>query len=245
MAKDRKVAQKLSYEYDVVRIDVGRFDKNMDLAKELGAEFKGIPFLTLLDADGKPLLQQPTEPFETQVDGKPGHDPQKLLEFLTQWEAAPLVAADVRAAALARAKAEQKLVLLHAGAPWCGWCHRLEDWMAKPDVAALLAKDFVDLKIDQDRMTGGKQMIADEFARAQVKEQGIPWLVILDAEDKQLVHSTAPSGNIGYPYKDEEIAYFVSMLAKVKRHLTDADLASLRDSLTAVRKADEAKKIQQ
>ena len=38
--------------------------------------------------------------------------------------------------------------------------------MARPEIAPILAKDFVDLKIDQDRMTGGKEMVAAEMTRA-------------------------------------------------------------------------------
>ncbi len=40
---DGDLRKKLLYEYDVVKVDVGHFDKNLDLAKELGAEFKAIP----------------------------------------------------------------------------------------------------------------------------------------------------------------------------------------------------------
>ena len=149
-----------------MHVDVGRFDKNMDLAKELGADFKAIPFLTILDADGKALVQQNTEPFETKDEsGKGGHDAKKLLAFFTEHQTKPLDAKVVREAAFAQAKAANKRVFLHYGAPWCVWCRRLEEWLARPEIAALLATDFIEVKIDQDRMTGGKEMLLAKTAK--------------------------------------------------------------------------------
>ena len=231
MKKDPKLSHELLYEYEVVHVDVGRFDKHMDLAKELGAQWKGIPFLTVLDGSGKAIVQQNTEPFEAKIDGKDGHDPAKVLEFLTAHKAPPLVAKDVLAAALATAQKEQKRVFLHFGAPWCGWCHKLEDWMARPEIAAVLAKDFVDTKIDNDRMTGGKEVYQAQIAAAGQKEGGIPWFVFLAADGTLLAHSTGPKGNTGFPYEPDEIAHFVTMLQKVKQNLTDADIAMLQKSL--------------
>ncbi len=244
MKADSETRRKLLYEYDVVHVDVGRFNKHMDLAKELGAEFKSIPYLTILDSSGKALVQQATEPFEIKESDAKGnhHDPKKFVTWLTEHQAAPLVAKDVHAAALAQAKTENKRVFMHFGAPWCGWCHRLENWMAEPEIAALLAKDFVDLKIDQDRMTGGKEMIDAEIAAAGVKAGGIPWFVFSDATGKQLANSTGPKGNTGFPYKEDEVAHFATMLNTVRVNLTDADIATLLASLNAIRTADEAKK---
>lgn len=239
MKADKAVSRKLLYEYQVVHVDSG---KNKELAKELGAAFESVPFLTILDADGKPLAQQNTEPFETKVDGQPGHDAKKLLAFFTQHEAKPLAAADVLAAGTAAAKQGSKRVFLHFGAPWCGWCHRLEDWMARPEIAAVLGKDFVDVKIDNDRMTGGKDVYEAQLKAAAQKGSGIPWFVFLDGDGKLLAHSTGPKGNTGFPYAPEEVDHFVTMLATVKVHLTDADVALLKRSLDENREREEAKK---
>ena len=46
---------------------------------------------------------------------------------------------------------------------------------------------------------------------------GIPWMSILDGDGKKLVTSDGPQGNIGYPAKPEEIAYFVEMLKNAGR----------------------------
>ncbi len=242
MKKDRTVAHELLYEYRLVHVDVGHFDKHKDLAKSLGAEFQAIPFLTILDADGKPLAQQNTEPFENGNDAKVSHDATKLLAFLKQYEAKPLVAEEVHAAGLAAAKEQQKRLFLHFGAPWCGWCHRLEDWMARPEIAALLAKDFVDVKVDIDRMTGGKELYNKLLAAAGAKESGIPWFVFEGKDGKLLAHSDGKDGTIGFPYQPDEVAGFVEMLQAARVNLTDADIAALRKSLDDNREQTEAQK---
>lgn len=221
----------------------GKMKQDAKLAKELGAKIEGIPYLTVLDADGKPIAQNDTTAFETNENGKAGHDAQKVLAFLTENQAPALEAAKVREAALARAKSENKLVFLHFGAPWCGWCHKLEGWMERKEVAPLLAKAFVDLKIDTDRAVGGADMLRTERQAAGVTEDGgIPWFVFLDGNGTQVANSQGPKGNTGFPYQDDEIAHFVAMLEKARPKLSDADIQALRESLTSVRKEDEARK---
>jgi thiol-disulfide isomerase/thioredoxin len=120
--KNPETAAPLRSEYERVMVDVGKFDKNMDLAASYGADLKaqGVPFLTVLDGDGQVLKNQDTGSLE---DG-PVHDPQKVKEFLGQWAAKPLDAEQVLASSLARAKEEGKQLFVHLGAPWCGWCHK-------------------------------------------------------------------------------------------------------------------------
>lgn len=231
MQKDARLREELRNDYVVVKVDLGRFDKFADLRKQLGAEIKSIPFLTILDGEGKALVHQNSEPFEAKIDGKDGHDPAKLLAFLKQHAPTPLVASEVLANGLAAAKHEGKLVFLHFGAPWCGWCGKLERWMAQPEIAALLGKDFVDLKIDNDRMTGGKDVYAAQLAATGQTESGIPWFVFLDADGKALAHSNGPKGNTGFPYQPEEIEHFGSMLDQVRKNLTAADVQTLLQSL--------------
>jgi thioredoxin-related protein len=79
---DKELSKILSYEYDFVLVDIGRRTKNIHLAARYGADVikNGIPYLTVLDADGKPLVNQPTEPFEKK-DEK-GYESAKLREFL-------------------------------------------------------------------------------------------------------------------------------------------------------------------
>lgn len=242
MRTNAGLSRELLYEYQVVHVDVGQFDKNMDLAKSLGADFKAIPYLTILDGDGKAIVQQNTEPFETKDGDKQGHDAKKLLEFLKQNQCKPLDANVVLTEALATAKSQHKMVFLHFGAPWCPWCHRLEDWMAQPEIAALLAKDFLDVKIDNDRMTGGKGVFDAQMAKADQKDGGIPWFVFLDGDGGLLAHSTGPKGNTGFPYQPEEVVHFVTMLNTVKKNLTADDVAALQHSLDANREVEEAKK---
>ncbi len=245
--KAQGVRRKLMYEYDVVTVDLAMSGRGNQLAMELGVvtmQKDGPPHLTALDASSKVLAHTSVEPWLAKDDQQREKlDDAALLAWLTEHQAPYLEASKVRDAAFARAMAENKRVFLHFGAPWCGWCHKLEGWMERPEVAPVLAKQFVDLKIDTDRMTGGGDMLKAARTAAGLKpDGGIPWFVFYDADGKPLANSEGPKGNVGYPYQDDEIAFFVTMLEAARTNLTEADLATLRDSMLAVRREDDEKK---
>jgi len=105
--------------------------------------------------------------------------------------------------------------------------------MASKDVAALLSKEFITVKLDSDRGIGAK----DIERRFIDKQQGLPWFAFLDANGKCLIHSVTPNGNIGHPAKPDEVAYFRSMLQTVKTRLTAGEIDSLIQSIEAFNKA--------
>src|SRR6266480_701653 len=54
-------------------------------------------------------------------------------------------------AALARARGEDKPILLDIGAVWCHWCHVMDgESYEDPGVAEILNRDFVCIKVDRD-----------------------------------------------------------------------------------------------
>jgi thiol-disulfide isomerase/thioredoxin len=232
MERDAGLSREMLYEYDLVRVDVGKFDKNMDLAAKYGAELKknGIPYLTVLDGSGRPIANQETGSLEAKGAPTPGHDTAAVLKFLKDHQAPARAAEDVLKDGLSRAKTEGKVVFLHFGAPWCGWCHRLEDWMEKPRIAAVLGKAFVDVKIDVDRDRGGKGVLAKFGAR---EDEGIPWFAFVGADGKPLATSTGPEGNTGFPSQPGEIEHFASMLRAAGTKLSGAEIDELAASLRA------------
>ena len=89
--------------------------------------------------------------------------------------------------ALITARREQKHVLLQFGANWCGWCHRLHNlFHANKEIAGLLNSNYIVVLIDVDKVDG-KPHNADINARyGNPCQFGLPVLVVLDAEGKQL-----------------------------------------------------------
>jgi thioredoxin-related protein len=185
----------------------------------------GYPFLAVLDAEGKLKKAQPTDVLE---EGD-HHDPQKVLEFLSHFKPAPQDGKAVLEEALSRSSSADKRVFLIFGAPWCGWCHRLEDWLAEPEVAAIMDHDFVVTKIDIDRMMGGKDVMM-QFRKSE--SGGIPWYVILDPQGKSLATADGPEGNIGYPFKPKEIDHFLTTVKGTCRKIDAQQIEKLQQSLT-------------
>ena len=107
-----------------------------------------------------------------------------------------------------------------------------EAWKARPEVAALLAKEFVLLHVDTAKTPGGAAL-RERYPKA--RNQGVPWFVIHDGEGKELADSNGPDGNIGCPSTDPEIEAFLGILKKLRSTLTDDDLAALKKSLVAQR----------
>lgn len=238
MKSDKGLAHELLYEYQVVMVDTpGKDKRNMELAASYGATVAkdGFPYLTILDEDGKVVANHETSSLELKDDkGESiigegsGHDAAKVLGFLKANEAPRVEAGHAFKSGVAKAQESGKLVFLHFGAPWCGWCHRLEDWMARPEIAGILGKNFVDVKIDQDRMPGAKELMEHYKATG-----GIPWFAFIDPETgRALATSTNARGeNIGFPGEPAEIEHFAGMLKAAAKKLSAEDVRKLEASL--------------
>ena len=231
--KDKDVRKKLLYEYDLVLIDVGRFDKNLDIAEEYKADPKanGLPFLTILDADGQVIANQETGSLESKIEGKTEHDPLSVFNFLNENQAPYLDAESLLATAINQARKQNKMVFVHFGAPWCFYCHRFEDWMTDAEITKIFAKDFVSIKIDIDRTLQGKS-VHKRLTKGQ--GGGIPWFAVLDSQGKTIADSYRMNGkNLGYPFTDQEIEVFTKLIKEVSKKINAKDLGNLAKSLKA------------
>lgn len=83
--RSKAISPLVTANYHVVHVNVGDYDKNLDLAKkyEIPLE-KGVPSLAILDADGKLVVSQKKGEFESTVR----IGPEDVVEFLKQWKPA-------------------------------------------------------------------------------------------------------------------------------------------------------------
>lgn len=84
---NKTVNKYLHNNYQLVLVDLGKRDRNMDIDARYGNPNKqGLPALLVLDTDGKLLHTQETGALEFPKEHKEkGHDPEKVMAFLQEW----------------------------------------------------------------------------------------------------------------------------------------------------------------
>jgi uncharacterized protein YyaL (SSP411 family) len=133
-------------------------------------------------------------------------------------------AADVLAAALTKAKADDKDVFLSFGSPGCVWCKYLDKYHDRPAVEKLLGKHVVFVKVDTVANPGGE----DLYKKYAPKPGGVPVWVVLSADGAVLADSfEGEKGNVGFPYQPHEVAHYEKAIRKAVPKLADADVAAL------------------
>ena len=105
------------------------------------------------------------------------------------------------ASALAKARQTGKPVLVDVSADWCGPCQKLAASFRDPQVAAVLAKGFVAVKVDAD---------ADAATARKYAVSGLPTLLVLSADGKELARAS------GYRAPGELAAWLGQQAAKGK-----------------------------
>ncbi len=116
-----KLREMLNDEYEIVYVDIGHLDKNLDAAKEYRANLSpsALPHLTILDASGGVVAQGSSREFAASPGAATPFDAAKIVAFLEGNRApAPPAAGPLFKAALEQGKREGKTIFVWFSAPW-------------------------------------------------------------------------------------------------------------------------------
>lgn len=114
------------------------------------------------------------------------------------------------ATALAEAKREHKRVLLQFGANWCKWCHRLHD-LCKSDKALAheLLYEYVVVPVEADKKNNPEHNKAIDERYGNPTKKGLPVLVVLDEDGKQLITQDTGALEQGDHHDPEKVMTFL------------------------------------
>lgn len=117
------------------------------------------------------------------------------------------VAADDLKAAITKATAENKRIILDVGGEWCGWCRLMDNYLIE-NVALGKLRDgnFVWLKINFSEENENK-----EFLAAYPEIKGYPHLFVLEKDGKFLYSQDTSALEDGKSY---DLQRFTDFLAK-------------------------------
>ena len=133
-------------------------------------------------------------------------------------------------AAQAEAKAAKKIVLVVFASQNASWSNLLDEFHEDPEVAEVLSRHSVLVRIDVLTTPGGENMYF-EFGG----ERGLPAFSLADDKGKVLADSCDSGPNLGFPNNDDEVnAYFVA-LKKARPQVTDEEFSLLRTKLEHMR----------
>ena len=120
--------------------------------------------------------------------------------------------------ALKIAARDNKRVLLKFGANWCSWCHLLHK-LFKEDarVAAKLKESFELVLIDVDTVDGKKHNETVDAKYGNPMKLGLPVLVVLDANGKQLTTQSTEVFEVDDHHDPEKVLAFLNKWAPPRK----------------------------
>ena len=155
---------------------------------------------------------------------------------------APKTTKSLLEAAYKRSAKEKKPVLVMFHATWCGWCHKLEAVMARPEFKKEFEKNYVIVNLDvqetgekiaQFENPGGKEKMAELGG----EKSGLPFYAFLNPKGEKVADSNVMPNpktpdvkdqNIGYPGAPEEIEAFMKLIKDTAPKWAEEDQEKLR-----------------
>jgi thioredoxin-related protein len=230
--EDPRIKQTLEGEYVLQRVNIGKFAVNIDLASSYSTNLMqaGAPTLTVIDPnsmqavgvlEGKSAVAQPMT--VTRV-----FDEDTVFKFLFNNKAPARLAKSEFDAALARAKRDEKKLLVHFTAPTCGPCAPLGRALRDGPAGEALAKAFVVATIDTERMIAAAGVLKDLAGEGAT----LPVTVVVDPATGKPVE--------GGVFKDlgstaENADAFEAALKTIAPGLSDAERAGVKAAVAAAR----------
>jgi len=132
--------------------------------------------------------------------------------------------------ALATAKQTNRAVEVLFLHPEVAWSQRIDEFHAASEVAAILSKYLVLVRIDLNETPGGLSMFYDRGG-----DRGQPAFSIVDYKGMLLADSGGQEENVGFPNTDEEVGRYLEIMKTAIPKITDVELAVLRSKLEEMR----------
>lgn len=231
LTTDPRIRQLVETEYEWVKVDIGKFDKNIDLANSFQTPIDkqgfGAPALTVIEpasnqtigvAGGNEMVHKPMQPPNLVFD------PDFVYNLLDKNKPQPKVANMLMLEAQQKSKRDSKRVLAYFNVYGSDACKIFDKAVNTPEAAAALEKAYVIRKIDVERNIAGYDMLRRLKGNPLATP---PWMTVLDSEGKPV----AEAGN-GVEFEPDKAANAVGWLtAAAGGKLDGADAAAVSKAI--------------